>query len=96
MVLEILKYILDHELNLSLLYHVHFEYVDGSSEEWLEMAEVMSQYISDKYGDSIKEYYNKNCNCSSLLYHTHQLLLIFMKFYVNDMSQFREFIKILL
>jgi hypothetical protein len=43
------------------MYYTYFNDVDDSSKEWGMMYRTMIEYINDKYGDKIKEYYHINC-----------------------------------
>jgi hypothetical protein len=43
------------------MYYTYFSDVDDSSKEWGMMYRTMIEYINDKYGDKIKEYYHINC-----------------------------------
>lgn len=43
------------------MYYTYFSDVDDNSKEWGMMYRTMIEYINDKYGDKIKEYYHINC-----------------------------------
>jgi len=43
------------------MYYTYFSDVDDKSKEWGMMYRTMIEYINDKYGDKIKEYYHINC-----------------------------------
>jgi len=43
------------------MYYNYFSNLDDNSGEWGEIYYDMVKYVRDKYGDEIKEYYNKNC-----------------------------------
>jgi hypothetical protein len=49
------------EAVIEFMYCNHFSDIDDNSEEWSEMYYGMVEYIEDKYGKKIKEYYHINC-----------------------------------
>jgi hypothetical protein len=49
------------EATIDSMYYTYFSDVDDNSEEWVIMYRTMIEYINDKYGDEIKQYYHINC-----------------------------------
>ena len=49
------------EAVIEFMYYNHFADIDDNSREWSEMYYGMVNYIKDKYGEKIKEYYHINC-----------------------------------
>ena len=49
------------EAVIEFMYYNHFADIDDNSGEWDEMYYGMVEYIKDKYGEKIKEYYHINC-----------------------------------
>ncbi len=49
------------EAVIEFMYYNHFADIDDNSGEWGEMYYGMVEYIKDKYGEKIKEYYHINC-----------------------------------
>jgi hypothetical protein len=49
------------EAVIEFMYYNHFAGIDDNSGEWSEMYYGMVEYIKDKYGEKIKEYYHINC-----------------------------------
>ena len=43
------------------MYHHYFADTDDFSKEWEEMATFIEKYVEHKYGDSVKEYWEKHC-----------------------------------
>ena len=46
---------------IEFMYYNHFADIDDNSGEWSEIYYDMVEYIKDKYGEKIKEYYHINC-----------------------------------
>ena len=46
---------------IEFMYYNHFADIDDNSREWSVMYYGMVEYIKDKYGEKIKEYYHINC-----------------------------------
>ena len=46
---------------IKTIYWTYFADVDDNSKEWGMMYRTMVEYINDKYGDKIREYYHINC-----------------------------------
>ena len=49
------------EAVIESMYFNHFSNIDDNSVEWGEIYRDMVKYITNKYGDKIKEYYHINC-----------------------------------
>jgi hypothetical protein len=49
------------EAAIDSMYWNYFADIDDNSGEWREIYHDMVKYITDKYGEKIKEYYHINC-----------------------------------
>ena len=49
------------EAAIDSMYWNYFANIDDNSGEWEEIYHDMVKYITDKYGEKIKEYYHINC-----------------------------------
>jgi len=49
------------EVAIDSMYLNYFANIDDNSREWSEIYDDMVEYIKDKYGEKIKEYYHINC-----------------------------------
>lgn len=49
------------ETVIESMYYNYFSNIDDNSGEWGEIYRDMVKYITNKYGDKIKEYYHINC-----------------------------------
>ena len=49
------------ETAIDSMYYNYFSNIDDNSVEWGEIYRDMVKYITNKYGDKIKEYYHINC-----------------------------------
>jgi hypothetical protein len=56
---ELLEVII--ESSIEAMYFTYFSGIDDSSKEWSDMYYQMYNYINNKYGEKIKEYYQTNC-----------------------------------
>ena len=56
---ELLDVIID--ASIDSMYFTYFSDIDDNSKEWTDMYYQMYDYINNKYGKKIKEYYQTNC-----------------------------------
>jgi hypothetical protein len=49
------------ETSIDSMYFNHFNSVDDSSRDWVNIYVHIEKYIKKKYGDKIREYYHINC-----------------------------------
>lgn len=56
---ELLEVIVDSTIDH--MYWDYFSHIDDGSKTWVIMYNYMSNYLTNKFGDKIKEYYHINC-----------------------------------
>jgi archaellum biogenesis protein FlaJ (TadC family) len=46
---------------IEIIYYEYFEDIDDLSDEWEQMYYMMAEYLKNKHGAAIDEYYHLNC-----------------------------------